>query len=203
MITSFTELNDVHIDALREIGNIGAGNAATSLGVLLNEDVNISIPEVKIEDFEQVAASVGGLDEMCVAVLINFTGDAKGVMLFLLSMDDAKGITDIFTGEDEEGLSDLKMSGIKEFGNILSSSYLGSVASLTGMEIHLSVPNIAIDMAGAILTTPVIEYGATDSKVMFIEESFNTKERKLKSRVIMFTDMDTLQEIMSRLRLEI
>jgi chemotaxis protein CheC len=196
-------LNDVHIDALREIGNIGAGNAATSLGVLLNEDVNISIPEVKIEDFEQVAASVGGLDEMCVAVLINFTGDAKGVMLFLLSMDDAKGITDIFTGEDEEGLSDLKMSGIKEFGNILSSSYLGSVASLTGMEIHLSVPNIAIDMAGAILTTPVIEYGATDSKVMFIEESFNTKERKLKSRVIMFTDMDTLQEIMSRLRLEI
>jgi chemotaxis protein CheC len=97
----------------------------------------------------------------------------------------------------------MKISGIKELGNILGSSYLGSIASLTGMTINVSIPHIAIDMAGAILALPVAQYGADDSKVMFVEESFSTGRRKLESHVIMFTDMDTLKAIMGRLGLEI
>jgi chemotaxis protein CheC len=197
-------LNEEYIDALKEIGNIGAGNAATSLGILLDEDVVISIPKVRVESFDDVVRSVGGTEEMCVAVLVNFSGDATGVVLFMLSMDDAKGITDILSaeeGDDTPGLSDLKLSGIKEFGNILGSSYLGSIASLMGMDVSLSVPHVAIDMAGAILSAPIAKYGASDSKVMFIEESFSTKKRQLQSRVIMFTDIETLSDIINRLGL--
>jgi chemotaxis protein CheC len=198
-------LNDVYIDALKEIGNIGAGNAATSLGVLLDEDVGISLPEVKIEDFNDVVSSVGGSEEMCVAVLVNFSGDANGVVLFILSIEDAKGITDILASEEDDGtpgLSEMKLSGVKELGNILASSYLGSVATLTGMTVNLSIPHVAIDMAGAILAVPVTEYGAADSKVLFIEESFSTKKRRRESRVILFTDIKTLEDIMRRLGLD-
>jgi chemotaxis protein CheC len=193
---------------LKEIGNIGAGNAATSLGVLLNEDVSISVPQVKVNEFDDVVKSIGGPEEMCVAVLVNFSGEANGVVLFLLSLGDAKDIMDILAFEENDdtpGLSELKLSGVKELGNILGSSYIGSIASLTGMRIDLSVPHIAIDMAGAILAVPVAEYGASDNKVMFIEESFsaNTKERRLHSHVIMFTDVDTLRNMFGRLGLDI
>jgi chemotaxis protein CheC len=206
VITSYTELNDTHIDVLKEIGNIGAGNAATSLGVMLNEDVSINVPEVKIDAFDDVVASVGGPEEMCVAVLVNFFGEANGVVLFLLSIGDAKGIMEILSFEEDDdtpGLSEMKLSGIKELGNILGSSYIGSIASLTGMSIELSVPHIAIDMVGAILAVPVAEYGASDNQVMFIEESFSTNERRLHSHVILFTDIDTLRNIFGRLGLDI
>jgi len=206
VITSYTELNDTHIDVLKEIGNIGAGNAATSLGVLLNEGVSISVPEVRVDDFGDVVTSIGGPEEMCVAVLVNFSGEANGVVLFLLSIDDAKDIMDILAFEEDDGtpgLSELKLSGIKELGNILGSSYIGSIASLTGMKIDLSVPHIAIDMAGAILAVPVAEYGASDNKIMFIEESFSTNERRLHSHVIMFTDINTLRNMLGRLGLDI
>jgi chemotaxis protein CheC len=206
VITSYTELNDVYIDALKEIGNIGAGNAATSLGVLLDEDVWISSPSVRIEEFDDVVRSIGGPMEMCVAVLVNFSGEANGVVLFILSVEDAKDITDALPLEKKrEGdeLSELDMSAIMELGNILSSSYIGSIASLTGMTIGLSVPHVAIDMAGAILELPVAEYGASGSKILFIEESLGTKERRFHSHVIMFTDVGTLSDILSRLELYI
>jgi chemotaxis protein CheC len=206
LITSYTELNDTHIDVLREIGNIGAGNAATSLGVLLNEDVHISVPRVRIEDFGDVVTSLGGPEEMCVSVLVNFFGEASGVVLFLLSIEDAKGIMDILVGEDESdlpGLSEMKMSVVKEIGNILGSAYVGSIATLTGLSISLSVPHLAIDMTGAILAAPIVEYGANDSKVMFIEESFSTDARNLSSHIIMFTDINTLHGIMGKLGLEL
>jgi chemotaxis protein CheC len=217
-MASYKEISDAHLDALRELGNIGAGNAATSLGVLLDEDVSIGIPEVRVEDFSDVVRDIGGPEEMCVAVLVNFTGDISGIILFILSIDDANGITGIIASGKEDGasgaselseisdlsdMSDIKLSGIKELGNILGSSYLGSIAALTGTHIELSVPQVAIDMAGAILTAPVSEYGVADNKVMFIEESFSTRERRFRGHVIMFTDIITLRDIVKRLELRV
>ncbi|MDR0851777.1 MAG: chemotaxis protein CheC [Clostridiales Family XIII bacterium] len=206
MITSYTELTADHIGVLRELGNIGAGNAATSLSVLLDEDVLISLPVVRIEDYDAVVTSVGGPEELAVSVLLNFSGEANGVILFLLSMEDAKDIMNILGVVDEEytsGLSETKISAVKEIGNILGSSYLGSIASLTGINIDVSIPYIAIDMIGAILAAPVVQFGAEDSKVLYIEEVFSTGQRKLNGHVIMFTDVYSLKEILGRLGLEL
>ncbi|MDR3294350.1 MAG: chemotaxis protein CheC [Clostridiales Family XIII bacterium] len=205
MIKNYEELNDVHIDVLREIGNIGAGNAATSLGMILNAEVGIQLPKVQITDFDTAVNALGGAEAMTVGVLVNFFGEANGMIMFLLGMEDAQNITSILVQEDdsgEEGLSEMKLSAIKEIGNILGSSYVNSIALLTGLQIDLSVPYIAIDMAGAILSVPIIEFGAIGDKVMFIEEGFYTDGRELNSDVIMFAEVDTLQSIMRRLGLE-
>ena len=205
MINYYEELNESHIDVLREIGNIGAGNAATSLGVLIDEDVSISLPQVRIEDYDDVVNTLGGAEKMVVAVLINFSGDAGGMIMFVLDMDDAKSITDILVTEDDpgEGLSEMKISAIKEIGNILGSSYLGSIATMTGMNIEISIPYVAVDMAGSVLSTPIIQFGAVDDKVMFIEESFNTSEKQLKSNIIMFAEIKTIKDILGRMGIEV
>lgn len=204
MITSYSELNDQHIDILREIGNIGAGNAATSLSVMLDEDVHISLPKVRVEDYNSVVSALGGPEEMIVAVMVNFSGEANGLVLFILTMENAVSVTDILVGKDadgSEGLGDMKLSAITEIGNILGSAYLSSIAELTGLKIEVSIPHVAIDMTGAILAEPVVKYGAADNKVMFIEESFNTDKRNLSSHVLMFTKIETLKEVIARLGL--
>jgi chemotaxis protein CheC len=205
LISNYEELNDTHIDVLREIGNIGAGNAATSLGMILNAEVGIRLPTVRITDFDTALNAMGGAEAMTVGVLLNFSGEANGMIMFLLGMDDAQNITSILVQDDapvEEGLSEMKLYAIKEIGNILGSAYVNSIALLTGLQIDLSVPYIAIDMAGAILSVPIIEFGAVGDKVMFIEEGFFAGDRQLNSNVIMFAQVDTLRRIMGRLGIE-
>jgi chemotaxis protein CheC len=205
VINNYEELNDTHIDVLKEIGNIGAGNAATSLGMILNTEVDIQLPTVRITDFDTALNAMGGAESMTVGVLLNFSGEASGMIMFLLGMEDAQNITSVLVGDDspaEEGLSEMKLSAIQEIGNILGSAYVNSIALLTGLSIDLSVPYIAIDMAGAILSVPIIEFGAVGDKVMFIEEGFFTDEQRLSSNVIMFAEVDTLQRIMGRLGIE-
>lgn len=202
MINYYDELNETHIDVLREIGNIGAGNAATSLGVLIDETVSISLPQVRIEDYDSVLNTVGGAEKMVVAVLMNFHGDANGMIMFLLDIKDAQDITEILVGQDENkdnGLSEMKISAIKEIGNILGSAYLGSIAAMTNMTIEVSIPYVAVDMAGSVLSTPVIQFGAVDEKVMFIEENFNTDDKKLKSNIILFAEIKTVKDILNRM----
>ncbi|MDR0424660.1 MAG: chemotaxis protein CheC [Clostridiales Family XIII bacterium] len=206
MINNYEELSDMHIDVLREIGNIGAGNAATSLGMILDAEVGIQLPKVQITDFDSAVEALGGAEAMTVGVLLNFSGEANGMIMFLLKIEDAENITSILVEEDasgEKGLSDIKLSAIKEIGNILGSAYVNSIALLTGLRIDISVPYIAIDMAGAILSVPIIEFGAVGDKVMFIEEGFFTAEKQLDSDVVMFAEVDTLQRIMGRLGLEV
>ena len=203
MFNIYEELNDTHIDVLREIGNIGAGNAATALADILDDRVEISIPIVRVTDFDTAVNALGGAESMTVGVMLNYYGDANGMIMFLINMDDAKLVMKIllqgYGEEDENEITEMKLSAIKEIGNILGSSYIGSIATLTGLEIELSIPYVAIDMAGALMSVPIIEFGAVGDKVMFIEESFSGREHNLKSNVVMFAQVDTLRIIMERL----
>lgn len=202
---NYEQLNDLQIDVLREIGNIGAGNAATALATMLDEKVDISVPKVRITDFDTAVNALGGAETLTVGVLVNFMGEATGMIMFLLRMEDARNILHILVGGDPEEsgeLDDLKLSAIKEIGNILGSSYINSIATLTGMSIQISIPYIAIDMAGALMSVPVIEFGSVGDKVMFIEESFIAEDNQLNSNVIMFAEMETIKTIMERLGIE-
>lgn len=204
MFDNYDELNEMQIDMLREIGNIGAGNAATALATILDEKVDMSVPSVRITGFDEAVANLGGAETMTVAVLINFSGDANGMIMFLLNVEDAQSIMTILVGEDDEdGLSEMKISGIKEIGNILSSSYVNAISALTGLTIEVSVPYVAIDMVGALMSVPIIEFGAIGDKLMFIEENFLGETNDLKSNMIMFAEINTLKTIMQKLGLEI
>lgn len=142
---------------------------------------------------------------MSVGVLVNFMGDATGMIMFLLRMEDAQNILKILIGGDSEEngvLDELKLSAIKEIGNILGSSYINSISMLTGLSIQISIPYIAIDMAGALMSVPIIEFASIGDKVMFIEESFIAEDNQLNSHVIMFAEMETIKIIMERLGIE-
>jgi chemotaxis protein CheC len=207
VIKSYGELNDRHIDVLCEIGNIGAGNAATSLSVMVDEGVNITVPQVMILDYDSAVRMVGDPEELGIAIMIQYKGDVRGIILFLLGYEDAKGIADMLIGDfedadDTEGLSEMKISTIKEIGNILGSSYLGSISTLTGLNFDISVPYVSIDMVGAIMSAPMVEFSIDNNKILLIEEGFSTDTRRLKSHVILFADIPSLNRILDKLGIE-
>jgi len=210
VIKSYGELDATQIDVLRELGNIGAGNAATSLSVMLDEGVGISVPEVKILDYDGVVRTVGDPEDLGIAIMIQYGGDVRGIVLFILNHDDAQNIGEILIGQPDgnkesnsESMSDMKLSMVKEIGNILGCSYLGSIATMTGLEFEISVPYVAIDMVGAILSAPLLLFSIDNSKILLIEESFVTDSRKMKSHVILFADIESLNTILTRLGLDV
>ena len=171
MDLSVENLNSQHLDILREIGNIGAGNAVTALANMINKRIDMSVPSVKILDFSSVGAVLGGEEIVVSSVYFRITGDLEGNIMFLLDMKSAKTLTNILMDKDDktETLDEMDKSAIREIGNILSGAYISSLSSLTGLDIKISIPSLCIDMAGAILSVPAIQFGYTGDKTLLIE----------------------------------
>lgn len=201
---SIDELDDMHVDILTELGNIGSGNAATALASLMNTEININVPHVRILGFNDVADYVGGPENVVLGVLIKLSGDVDGMILYVFNDDLIKNVLKVFFGKDYTSVSELDemdMSALNEIGNIMASSYVNALSSMTSLTIDVSVPSMCVDMAGAILSVPSIEFAQVGNKVLFIDDSFSIGENsdKVKSNMILVPEMDSLNKIFERL----
>ncbi len=202
------DLNDIQLDVLREIGNIGSGNAASALSTMLDRPVDISVPKVMVLDYNTVTESLGGPEELLVGLLLSLSGDVTGMIMFLLHKDFAHMMINTLTGMDLENVGDLdefSSSAIREVGNIMAASYVNAIASLTGLNINISPPDLCVDMVGAILSVPAIYFANIGDKIIFIQDEFDKKanDNKTSSHILMIPEMDSLAKIMTNLGLEL
>lgn len=207
MVKNINDLNSIHIDVLKEIGNIGAGNAATALAKLLNRKVDMDVPRVKIMGFREVSETLGNPELPVVGIMLKVTGDLTGNILFVLKQQAAVLLVNMLMGKptDEEGddeghvFDELEISALKEIGNILAGSYLSSLSALTNLNIAPSVPGLAIDMAGAILSVPAIEFGKVGDSVLYIETEFTEGDKRVVADFFLIPDVDTYSVLMKAL----
>jgi len=172
MTRTVESLNSSIIDVLKEIGNIGAGNAATSLAKMLNKKVDMAVPQVKILEFSDVPKLIGGEENLVTGVYFNLEGDLTGSFLFLLDEESALGLLNLMMPMEFKEFDEMSNSALMEVGNILSGAYISSLASLTNLNISISVPSISYDMAGAILSVPAIQFGMVSDQVLIVENEF-------------------------------
>lgn len=201
MPLSIDDLNSLQIDVLREIGNIGAGNAATALSKMISKRIDMDVPKVNILEFRNVAELVGGPEVEVVGIYFKVTGDIEGSIMFLMEKHSAKFLTNLLMGMEDTGntLSEMEFSALQEVGNILAGSYLSSLSSLTGLKLIVSIPSLALDMAGAILSVPVILFGQVGDKVMLIETDFQEGSNHVKGNFFLIPDEDSFEILLKSL----
>ncbi len=205
-IKNYDELNPMQLDVLREIGNIGSGNAASSLSEMLCQPIDISVPIVRILDCEQVVESLGGPEVLQVGLMFALSGDVTGMIMFLLNQEFAHMLLSTLVGTDlsETGQVDaMGESAIREVGNIMAASYVNAMSALTNLTIDISVPDLCIDMAGSILSVPAIYYANISDKIIFIEDRFGNEAATSESHILMIPEVESLEKIMTNLGLEI
>lgn len=198
----YDNLSDVQKDVLREIGNIGGGNAATALSSILTDRVDMTVPKLNIIDIQQLSEILGGPENEVVGILVQMDEDVKGMLLFLLDKHFTRLLINVLLEkniEDFESINEMDLSALKEIGNILSGSYISAISSLTGLNISLMPPNISIDMVGAILSYPAAIFGMMGDTVLYIEEDFLSTQESIKSHLIIMPEVDSLQIILKRL----
>lgn len=187
-----------YFDVLREIGNIGAGNATTALAQMLQCKVDMKVPQVRLLDFNEVGAAMGGEEQVMAGIYLLVEGDISGSIMFLLRQSAAHHLVSKLMGlpENEDEFTEMELSALKEIGNIITGSYLNSLSMLTNMKIMPSVPDLSIDMAGAILSVPAIEFGELGDKILMIQTQF-TDDVDLEGYFILVPDLESYDKILS------
>lgn len=174
----YENLNEMQIDALREIGNIGAGNAATSLSQILNRKIDMMVPKVDILPLDEAVARIGGEEEVVVSVLLRVFGDAPGNILFIMDKSKSEDMSAAMLEGYGDVPEEMRTSVFQEIGNILGNSYIGAIAQLTGLSLVSSVPSVATDMLLAVLTTTFLDAEQYSDYVLSIDTNFIDEDNK-------------------------
>ncbi len=197
-------INTVQFDVLKELGNIGAGNATTALAKLINTKIDMKVPKVDLLGFADIANVVGTEETVMVGIMLLLEGDIDGMMMFLLEVESAKNLVCKLMGvSEEEGgtgsqFSDIQLSALNEIGNIITGAYLSALSDLTRLKIVSSVPNLQVDMAGAILSIPAIEFSKIGDKVLLIETRFDD-ETAIDGYFVLIPELESYDVILKSL----
>jgi len=195
-------LSAIQIDALREVGNIGAGNAAIALSQMVDKKVDLSVPKASLQPLVCIPELVGGPETAVAGVYLNIAGDCSGSILLLLEKESAESLAALMVPQDlatSEEMGVVKRSALQETGSILSGAYLSALGQLTGLFFKQSVPGFAMDMAGAIMDYVLVDLGATEQHVLVVETDFMVSGVKILGHLILFPDLGTLATILERL----
>ena len=197
------QLTDIHFSVLKEIGNIGAGNAATSLSGLLGRKIDMNVPKVQILTLKQTGEALGGAELPVAAVLVSLKSEnVNGIMMFVVELDRTNGLISALIGENRTEMGELEQSALQEIGSILTASYLGALSTFLDVKIDRSVPTLAIDMAGAILSLPAIEFAKVSDNTLFIESVFQSEANDVSGYFILVPDQESFEFIFHKLGLQ-
>jgi len=195
-----SEMSDQYFDVLKEIGNIGAGNATTALAQLIGTKVDMTVPQVRLMEFQELGTTMGGEDKIVVGIYLVVEGDINGSIIFMMEKQSVNAVIKKLMGAecDVDALSEMEESAIKELGNIITGAYLNSISTLTGLTIYPSVPALAVDMAGAILSVPAIEFGVIGDKMLLIQTDFSN-DVDFSGYFVLVPDEESYAKILSSL----
>ncbi|MDE5940138.1 MAG: chemotaxis protein CheC [Lachnospiraceae bacterium] len=198
------EMSNEYFDVLRELGNIGAGNATTALAQMMQCKVDMAVPKVQLLEFKELGEAMVGEETVMAGIYLGIEGDIKGSIMFLLEKAAAKHLVGKLMGMESEGdeFNEMEFSALKEVGNIITGSYLNSLSSITNLAIYPSVPDLTVDMAGAILSVPAIEFAALGDRMLMIQTQF-FDEMVLDGYFILIPDLDSYGRMLAALGINI
>lgn len=199
---NFNELSGLELDTLREIGSIGTGNAATALSSLLQCEVRIEMPEVRILGYNEAIDWIGGPEVITAGVLVRLGGEINGIILSVQQMDFINQVLGRMMNRTvcEYGqLSELDRSALVEVGNIMISTFVNALSGLAGVTIKPSVPGFAVDMQGAIITVPMAEFGGQSDYIMTIGTNFICEKHSVPCRLLLSPDVRSLNFLLRKL----
>ncbi len=198
----YDSLNEMQLDVVKEIGNIGAGNACTALSVLLGATVDMSVPNVQVLDFDSTSQYLGGDENDILGIRIDVTGDLEGMMFHIVRKPFAERIINTFYEkklEDLKHLDEMDTSVLSEMANITSGAYANSIATLTNLFVNIGAPIQSCATIGEILKIPFQEMVKPGEKILVIDEEFEIDENKIRSNMLLVLENNSLKKLFDKL----
>ena len=196
------EVNDMYVDVLKEIGNVGSGNAATAIANMVGTRIDMKVPNVKLMDVGKLGGAIGPEEDTVIGIFLEVSHDIEGSMMFLLDLESGHYLADKLLMKENAVHEQMELSALKEVGNIITASYLSALASMTNLTILPSVPYICVDMAAAILSVPAIEFGLVGDRALLIETEI-CADVAIRGYFILMPEQESYYKILSALGLSL
>jgi chemotaxis protein CheC len=187
---------DLQLDALRELANIGSGNAGTALSSMLGKPVDISVPTAAALPLAEAVAVVGRPDELRHGVVVPITGDFQAIVVLLFPEDDARKLCGLY-GIEPSTPDGRSMLG--EVGNILGSNYINALAQMAGMELEPTPPQVVEDMLGSILQSVLLGRGGDVDEALILDSSLLVEDEACSLSFLLLPDNGGITMLLERL----
>ena len=194
-MSQYTELQ---LDALRELANIGSGTASTALSGMLGRPVDISVPKAEALPFAEAVESAGDAEAEITGIVLGIVGEMNGTVLLLVPPPDADKLCRMLGVEPDD---EFALSALGEIGNIVGTSYINALASMTGMEIEPTPPATATDMLGAIVQTVLAGAAMTGDVALMLDSNLTVEEEDCSISFLLVPDQGGVEELLRRLGL--
>ena len=195
-MSTFTTMQ---LDALRELANIGSGTAGTALSQLLGRSVDISVPNALVLPLAEAVEAVGPAEQEVTGVAIPLAGDMDAIVLLVFPTEDAGSLAAMLGVEP--GTEDA-VSALGEIGNILSASYIGSLAAMTGLELDLTPPQTVTDMLAAIVATVLASRSEGTDTALILDSELRVEGEQCSLSFLLLPEAGGVREILSRMGVE-
>jgi chemotaxis protein CheC len=212
MDLSQIKLTEIQRDALQEVGNIGAGNAANALAQMINKRVDINIPSVEMVELDEYAEVISKKNEKLLVAWSNVTGKTRATVLTLFNMKDAVDITSIIVDDPEKKQIDLRKkiemaadfpelyhSAISELGHILGSHYVSAIGDLLGLRLMVDPPDVSVDTGRQLFKILKDEIGLLKKLSLVITTNVIITDIKITGTFLFIPNLETLQELLDAL----
>ena len=197
------------LNVFREISNIGSGNASTSLAQMLNEIVDIGIPNSDLREFSDITNSYSSPEELVVGTVLQISGDLEGFIMVIMDVDSTLTLLSRLLGRkiecDKENYEELykELNSVGEICNILCGTYLTAMSDMTGLTIDQSIPYFSVDMVMAIMNLPASLYGGESDSILCIETEFFTLDREIEGKYYFIPKVESCNTLLSNLGFEV
>ncbi len=201
----FPHLNEQKRDALREIGNVGMGQAATALSQLTGKTIHLEVPQVLLTDAAGISGYLGRETQTVVGIYLRMLGDAQGNILMVFPWENATRLLELLLCREVSGgasLSELELSALKEVGNILASAYLNALGETLHMTLIPSVPLMCIDRTGAVIATAFAEFDETGKVALILDTEFFSKDARVSGKFLLLPSPASLAGILAALGID-
>ena len=193
-------LKPMQLDLLKEIGNIGAGNAATALSDIVSNEIGLKVPEVSLVSFQDAMDFVGGEDIVVASIYFRVNGSLPGNMLLMLPIHTVEFILGLLLERENFQFSKIdpyQVSALTEVGNILCGAYLTALSNFTQQNMCPSVPALTIDMAEAALSLPLIQMGEVGDKALLIKTTFTHGGKDVSGNFFFIPELEAFENLLS------
>jgi len=195
-------------DLLKELANIGIGNAITALSSMLSEQkIDMAVPIVKVAPLQDVPESFGDPESLVAATFCEADCPDIGlVLVFVLPIEAAQNlIAKIMPNHSSESdqsyepIDEMEQSLLMELGNIITGSYLSALSFMTGLTFQALPPKLGIDMAAAILGTVIAETKTVDDQLILLKAELSVENDGIEGSILILPDSGSLTALFEHL----
>jgi len=206
------QLTEVQRDALQEVGNIGAGNAANALAQMINKRVDINVPTVEMVELDEYANKISKKNEKLLVAWSNVVGKTRATVLTIFNINDAVDLTSIIVDDRDKKQIDMRKkinkssdfpelyrSAISELGHILGSHYVSAIGDLLGLRLMTEPPDMSVDTGAQLFKILKEEIGLLKKLSLVITTNVLITDIKITGTFLFIPSLETLHELLDAL----